>query len=150
MCIYIYIYICIYVYRRLGGRNGRQPSPRREIVLPCLVACLLACTHARFHARTHTLNSRVAHPKKLPGPSVCPSVPLSSFHVFCRFFWICLSTRTVFLTNVSRISLSWPIWKAGVAIRTRLHEEFECLCCLCQLNCYFARVFDGFWSCQLS
>ena len=73
-------------------------SPPQDGKLFCL-----ACLHARTHARTHTLNSRVAHPKKLPGLSVRLSVrpsppPLSRvFAVFLdllvdahRFFDECL------------------------------------------------------------
>ena len=116
---------------------------KRAPALPKTGNCfaLLACMHARTHAHSE-LTGRAS--QKTPR-----SVPFQLSRVLSVFLDLLVDTLC-FLTNVSRISLSWPIWKAGVAIRTRLHEEFECLCCLCQLNCYFARVFDGFWSCQLS
>ena len=109
---------------------------------------LLACMHARTHAHTE-LTGRAT--QKTPRLSVCLSVPpFPHFLVFSQCFWICMSTRTVFLTNVSRISLSWGIWKAWDAICSCFHEEIECLCCSFQLNCDFARVFSVFSSWLLS
>ena len=71
---------------------------------------LLACTHARTRARTHSRVRSVWVCQILR--SVGRRRPLFRFYVFSQCFWICVWIRNVFLRNVSRISLSWPIWEA--------------------------------------
>ena len=127
--------------RSLGG-DVRQDAPHGKLFC-------LACMHARTHARTHTQQSTVGLGLSNSPVRLSVVVRFSGFTCFRSVFGSACEYAMFFWGMSWGFRLVGRFGKHGVAIRTRFHEEFECLCFLCQLNCNFTRGSAGFSSWQL-